>query len=69
MNYSVGDILYFRHNSEKVCITKYSNYIYHMDNGYGYLGYELDEYFVNLNNYPKLLNLMGKDELLKLLRR
>ena len=66
MSYSIGDILYSLHDGTKVQITNYSNYIYFTDNGYGYLDYELDEHFINLKKYQKLLDLMGEEELLKL---
>ena len=67
MTYSIGDVLHSRHNNTKVTITDYSNYTSYTDNVYGYLDYELDEHFINLKNYPKLLDLMGEEELLKLL--
>ena len=69
MTYKIGDKLQTKHNSQVCTIVDYQYPIYYLDDNYGYLDYELGEYFTNLSHYPKLVNLIGESKLLELLAK
>ena len=52
IKYKVGDVLRLRSDyTVKEVVKECSGFTYHMEGGFGYLEYELDEYFEKINHW------------------